>query len=62
MPHTPCRHIVLDIETTGLSPQRGHRIIEIGAVAIEEGSLAEEFCSLVKIDRSIPLQARLIHG
>jgi len=61
MPHAP-RHVVLDIETTGLSPRRGHRIIEIGAIAIEEGHPAEEFCSLVKIDRKIPLQAQRIHG
>ena len=26
------RHLVLDTETTGLSPKDGHRIIEIGAV------------------------------
>jgi DNA polymerase III epsilon subunit-like protein len=24
--------IAFDVETTGLSPQRGHRVIEIGAV------------------------------
>lgn len=58
----PPRHVVLDIETTGLSPRRGHRIIEIGAIALEEGSPAEEFCSLVKIDRKIPPEVQLIHG
>jgi len=62
MLHTPFRHIVLDIETTGLSPRRGHRIIEIGAIAIEDGHPAETFCSLVKIDRKIPLEAQRIHG
>ena len=28
------RQIVLDTETTGLDPESGHRIIEIGCVAI----------------------------
>jgi len=30
-----CRHVAVDIETTGLYPQRGARVIEIGAAAIE---------------------------
>jgi len=62
MPQTSFRHIVLDVETTGLSPRRGHRIIEIGAIAIEEGHSAEEFCSLIKVDRTIPLDVQQIHG
>ena len=28
------REIVLDTETTGLSPEEGHRIIEIGALEL----------------------------
>ncbi|RZA00762.1 MAG: DNA polymerase III subunit epsilon, partial [Moraxellaceae bacterium] len=28
------RHIILDTETTGLEPQQGHRIIEIGCVEL----------------------------
>ena len=30
------RQIVLDTETTGLDPQRGHRVIEIGCVELRE--------------------------
>ncbi len=33
------RHVVVDLETTGLSPRQGHRIIEIGAVAVEDGAV-----------------------
>ena len=29
--------VAFDVETTGLSPQRGHRVIEIGAVREVEG-------------------------
>lgn len=54
--------IALDVETTGLSPRRGHRIIEIGAVAIEGGKLAGEFSSLIDAGRKIPLQVQRIHG
>ena len=62
MLNTTFRHVALDIETTGLFPQRGYRIIEIGAIAIEEGCPVEKFCSFVKIDRKIPRQTRWIHG
>ena len=62
MLNTDFRYVALDVETTGLSTQRGHRIIEIGAIAIEGECPAERFCSLVKINRKIPLQAQWIHG
>lgn len=39
--------IVLDFETTGLSPDMGDRAIEIGAVKIENGQLTERFQSLM---------------
>lgn len=39
--------IVLDFETTGLSPQYGDRAIEIGAVVIENSMVVERFQSLM---------------
>jgi DNA polymerase-3 subunit epsilon len=39
--------VAFDVETTGLSPNRGHRIIEVGAVRIVNGSFSEEFHSLI---------------
>jgi len=39
--------IVLDFETTGLSPQYGDRGIEIGAVRIEDSMITERFQSLM---------------
>lgn len=56
------RVVVLDIETTGLMPQRGHRILEIGAVALQENRVVAEFHSLIRINRHIPQQAQEIHG
>jgi len=39
--------IVLDFETTGLSPQYGDRAIEIGAVIIEDHKITHRFQSLM---------------
>ncbi|RDD30458.1 DNA polymerase III subunit epsilon [Prosthecochloris sp. ZM] len=39
--------VVLDFETTGLSPQYGDRAIEIGAVLVEEGRIVDRFQKLM---------------
>lgn len=39
--------IVFDFETTGLSPQRGDRAIEIGAVLVENNRIIDRFHSLM---------------
>ncbi len=39
--------VVLDFETTGLSPDMGDRAIEIGAVRIEQGVVIERFQELM---------------
>jgi len=39
--------IVLDFETTGLSPNMGDRAIEIGAVRLEEGEITDRFQALM---------------
>ncbi|MFA7406077.1 MAG: 3'-5' exonuclease [Pelobacteraceae bacterium] len=41
------RVVVLDFETTGLSPQYGDRAIEIGAVLIENNRIVDRFQSLM---------------
>lgn len=56
------RCIVFDLETTGLSVERGHRIIEIGAVAVNEEIMEEEFQSLIYTDKPITKVAQKIHG
>ncbi len=49
--------VVLDFETTGLSPEYGDRAIEIGAVLLEQGVIVERFQKLMnpgfKISRFI---------
>jgi len=39
--------VVLDFETTGLSPQYGDRAIEIGAVLVEKGMIVDRFQKLM---------------
>lgn len=39
--------VVLDFETTGLSPDHGDRAIEIGAVLIEQGKVTDRFQQLM---------------
>ena len=56
------RRVVVDLETTGLSPRHGHRIIEIGAVAVEGGAIGDEFTMLVDAGVPIPLTVQAIHG
>lgn len=45
--------IVLDFETTGLSPDYGDRAIEIGAVKIEQGEIVESFQQLMNPGKRI---------
>jgi len=54
--------VVFDIETTGLSPQKGDRICEIGAVRIKNSEITDSFETLVNPQRDIPPQVVRIHG
>jgi DNA polymerase-3 subunit epsilon len=56
------RFIAVDVETTGLSPTRGDRIIEIGAVACNEAMICEEFHSLISVTEPIHWAAQQVHG
>jgi len=56
------RLVFLDVETTGLDPRKGHRIIEIGAVAMENNQIVDEYQSLIHVDFPIPRHISKIHG
>jgi DNA polymerase III subunit epsilon len=45
--------VILDFETTGLSPDNGDRAIEIGAVRIENGEITGRFQQLMNPGRRI---------
>lgn len=55
---------VFDVETTGLDPRRGDRIIEIAGLRIENGIIQEEktFTQLVNPERSIPWEAKRVNN
>ncbi|WP_096153821.1 exonuclease domain-containing protein [Bacillus sp. FJAT-45066] len=48
------RYLVVDLETTGNAPKRNDKIIQIGAVLIENGEITERFASFVNPNCSIP--------
>lgn len=54
---------VFDVETTGLDAKRGHRIIEIAGIRIENGQVDEtkSFVSLVNPERDIPWEAKQVN-
>ena len=55
--------IVLDTETTGLEVDQGHRIVEVGAVALEDRRRTDvHFHSYLNPQRSIDEEAEKVHG
>ncbi|PCH63827.1 MAG: DNA polymerase III subunit epsilon [SAR86 cluster bacterium] len=57
------RQVVLDTETTGLDPQQGHRIIEIGCVEIDNRRLTgKHFQCYVNPEREVDEGAFEVHG
>jgi len=57
------REILFDCETTGLSPNHGHRIVEIGAVEIVNlERTGSEFHAYVNPDCDVPERAFRVHG
>ncbi|MAZ44117.1 MAG: DNA polymerase III subunit epsilon [Legionellales bacterium] len=57
------KQIVLDTETTGISPKAGHRIIEIGAVELIDRQLTgRRYQQYLYPDREIDEGAQRVHG
>ena len=57
------RQIVLDTETTGLEPELGHRVIEIGCVEMINRRLTgKNYHKYLNPDRDIDLAATEVHG
>ena len=57
------RQIVLDTETTGLEPQQGHRIIEIGCVElVERRHTGRRYHRYINPERDVEQGAVEVHG
>jgi DNA polymerase-3 subunit epsilon len=57
------REIVLDTETTGLDPETGDRIVEIGAIELlNHLPTGKVFHQYLNPERAMPEEARAVHG
>ena len=57
------REIIFDTETTGLSPDEGHRMVELGCVEVEHRMPTGRVLHLYfNPERDMPMQAFEVHG
>ena len=57
------KYIILDTETTGLHVNEGHKVIEIGAVVLNDRQKSEEyFHTYLNPFRLIDEEATQVHG
>lgn len=57
------REIIFDTETTGLDPQGGHRLVEIGCIElIDRRETGRNFHAYFHPERDMPPEAEAVHG
>lgn len=57
------REIVLDTETTGFEPEEGHKIIEIGAVELDNHvATGRTYQAYINPERDVPADSVAVHG
>lgn len=54
--------VMLDFETTGLSPAQGARITEVAALRIVDGRIVERFVSLINCGVDVPYEITMLTG
>jgi DNA polymerase III subunit epsilon len=54
LPLTRLSYAVVDVETTGGSWRKGHRVTEVAIVGVEEGRVTDRYETLVNPERPIP--------
>lgn len=54
--------VVFDCETTGIYPEKGARVCEIGAVKVAGGKVTDTFSALVDPEMSMPPDAGAVNG
>ena len=55
------RYVALDVETTGLDPAKD-RLLEIGAVKVEDGEIRESYETLINTGVPIPYRIQELTG
>jgi DNA polymerase-3 subunit epsilon len=61
IPLSQVTFVSVDVETTGLDPKRD-AIVELAAVKARGRQVVDEWDTLVYVDRTIPFEARRVHG
>lgn len=57
------REVVLDTETTGLDPYKGHRLVSIGCVELENHMpTGNKYYQLINPERDVPEEVVKVHG
>lgn len=56
------KFVIADIETTGFSPEKGGRIIEVAGVKVENGRIVDRFSQLVDPQQKIPAKITELTG
>jgi DNA polymerase III subunit epsilon len=56
------RYIAVDVETSGLNPLQGGRVIEVAAVALRDGRIVAEYATLIDVTCEIHPGAARVHG
>ncbi len=57
------REIVLDTETTGMEPDEGHRLVEIGCVElVNQVPTGRHYHQYINPERDVPAEAVAVHG
>ena len=58
------KRIALDIETTGLDPNQGHKIVEIGCIELDKNNYptGKYLQQYINPERKMPEEAFKIHG
>ena len=54
-------YVILDVETTGLSPQGGDRVVEIAALKVKDSKPVEKYHSLINPERNISWGAFMVN-
>ena len=55
-------HIIFDTETTGFDPYTGDRVVEIGAIKLQNRKIIGEFHAYINPERDMPDGAYQVHG